>query len=545
MIINGTSGNDKLLGTSRDDSLYGLLGDDELHGGDGNDLLEGGEGNDTLDGGGNSGGKFGGGSGDTASYAKATDAVIVDLVFGTATGGAGDDTLTNVENIIGSAFSDTLIGNDFSSNELYGGKGEDTLLGGENDEDIFTGGLGNDFLDGGKFGSDTASYSDATGAVTVNLLTGTATGAAGKDTLFNIENIFGSSYADTLTGDANGNQLYGGAGNDSLSSGGGGDTLHGDAGDDSLSGGDGDDWLDGGDGNDVLNGGAGGGDTAEYSNATSSVNVSLLTGTATGGLGNDTLLNIEHVNGSFSASNTLTGNASSNQLTGGIDKDTLSGGAGDDTLLGDGGDDTLNGGTGADSMSGGSGNDSYVVDNVDDVVTEFFFGGLDKVSSSVTYTLSAEVENLTLTGASAINGTGNGKANVITGNAASNQLNGKAGNDTLDGGTGNNVLSGGTGSDIFKFTTTGHIDKITDYNVADDTIQLENGVFAALTTAGPLAANQFVIGTQAIDNNDFVIYNDATGSLLYDADGNGAGAAIEIAGVGVGFAMTNADIVVI
>ncbi|MBA3756075.1 MAG: calcium-binding protein [Nitrosomonas sp.] len=506
-------------------------------------MLEGGEGNDALDGGGNSGGKFGGGSGDTASYAKATDAVIVDLFAGTATGGAGDDTLINVENIIGSAFSDTLIG-DFNANELYGGKGDDTLLGGDGD-DILTGGLGNDFLDGGKFGNDTASYSDATGAVTVNLLTGTATGAAGKDTLFEIENIFGSSYADTLTGGVNGNQLYGGAGNDSLSGGDGFDTLHGDAGDDSLNGGNGDDWLDGGDGNDMLNGGAGGGDTADYSNAASSINVNLLTGIATGGLGSDTLLNIEHVNGSFSASNTLTGNASSNQLTGGFNKDTLSGGAGDDTFLGFDGDDTLNGGTGADSMDGGSGNDSYMVDNVDDVVTEFSFGGLDKVSSSITYTLSTEVENLTLTGASATNGAGNGKANVIAGNAANNQLNGKGGNDTLDGGAGNNVLTGGTGNDVFKFTTTGHTDKITDYNVANDTIQLENGVFTALTTAGSLAANQFVIGTQAIDNNDFVIYNDVTGSLLYDADGNGAGAAIEIAGVGVGLAMTNADIVVI
>ena len=145
-----------------------------------------------------------------------------------------------------------------------------------------TGGLGNDFLDGGKFGSDTASYSDAAGAVTVSLLTGTATGGAGKDTLFEIENIFGSSYADTLTGDADWNQLYGGAGNDTLGGGGGGDTLSGDAGNDSLSGGDGDDVLNGGDGNDTLNGGAGGSDTADYSSATSSVNVNLLTGIATG-----------------------------------------------------------------------------------------------------------------------------------------------------------------------------------------------------------------------------------------------------------------------
>ncbi|WP_297324799.1 calcium-binding protein [Nitrosomonas sp.] len=540
MIINGTSGNDKLFGTSKDDSLYGLLGDDELHGDGGNDLLEGGEGNDALDGGSNSFGK----GGDTASYAKATDAVIVDLVAGTAIGGAGDDTLTNVENIIGSAFSDALIGDDFNANELYGGKGDDTLAGGDGD-DILTGGLGNDFLDGGKGGGDIASYSDAAGAVTVNLVTGIATGGAGKDVLLNVESATGSSYADTITGDGGWNVLDGGAGNDSLNGAGGGDTLHGGSGDDSLSGGDSDDWLDGGDGNDVLNGGAGANDTADYSNATSGVNVNLLAGVATGGFGNDTLLSVENVNGSFGASNTLTGNAGSNQLTGGFDKDTLSGGAGDDTLWGNDGDDTLNGGAGADSMNGGWGNDSYVVDNVDDVITEFSFEGLDKVSSSVTYTLSAEVENLTLTGASATNGTGNGKANVIVGNSAANQLNGKAGNDTLDGGSGNNVLTGGTGSDIFKFTTTGHADKITDYNVADDTIQLENGVFTALTATGTLAAGRFVVGTQALDSNDFVIYNDVTGSLLYDADGNGAGAAVVIAGVSAGLAMTNADIVVI
>jgi len=196
-------------------------------------------------------------------------------------------------------------------------------------------------------------------------------------------------------------------------------------------------------------------------------------------------------------------------------------------------------------MNGGSGNDSYFVDNIDDVVTEYLFGGFDKVSSSVTYSLSADVENLTLTGASAINGAGNGKANVIIGNSAANQLNGKAGNDTLDGGAGNNVLTGGTGNDVFKFTTTGHTDKITDYDVANDTIQLENSVFTALVSTGTLAPGRFVIGDQAVDANDYIIYNDITGSLLYDADGNGAGAAIEIASIGVGLAMTNADIVVI
>ncbi len=140
------------------------------------------------------------------------------------------------------------------------------------------------------------------------------------------------------------------------------------------------------------------------------------------GFGNDTLLNIENVSGSFSASNTLVGSATSNELIGGISNDFLSGGAGDDTFWGSDGDDTLNGGTGADSMNGEWGNDGYFVDNVDDVVTEFFDGGFDKINSSVTYTLPDEVENLTLTSTSSISGKGNGLANVIVGNAKNNQL---------------------------------------------------------------------------------------------------------------------------
>ena len=150
-----------------------------------------------------------------------------------------------------------------------------------------------------------------------------------------------------------------------------------------------------------------------------------------------------------------------------------------------------------------------------------------------------------MTGAIAIDGTGNGLANALIGNSAANLLKGGAGNDTLDGKGGNDTLTGGSGNDIFRFTTKGHSDKITDYNVANDTIQLENSVFTALTATGPLAAGQFKVGTQAADANDFIVYNNATGALLYDADGNGANAAIQIATVGVGLGMTNADIVVI
>lgn len=186
-----------------------------------------------------------------------------------------------------------------------------------------------------------------------------------------------------------------------------------------------------------------------------------------------------------------------------------------------------------------------MVDNVGDIVTESVNEGTDKISASITRTLPANVENLTLTGASAINGTGNGLANVLIGNSGANQLNGSGGNDKLNGGTGTNTLTGGAGKDIFQFVTAGHIDTITDFVVADDTIQLENAVYTGLTTLGTLAADQFRIGSKALDANDFIIYNNSTGALIYDADGHGAGVAQQVATLSTGLAMTNADIVVI
>ncbi|MBK9662815.1 MAG: calcium-binding protein [Nitrosomonas sp.] len=246
----------------------------------------------------------------------------------------------------------------------------------------------------------------------------------------------------------------------------------------------------------------------------------------TGGAGLDTLINIENLIGS-SFNDNLKGNTKNNRLNGGV------------------GNDTLDGGAGSDSMIGGLGNDSFVVNVAGDVITENLNEGTDTVNSSVTYTLLANLENLTLTGASAINGTGNSLVNIITGNAANNQLNGGAGNDTINGGIGIDSLTGGIGNDIFRFTTTGHIDTITDYNVANDTIQLENAIFTKLTITGTLAAAQFRTGAQAADSNDFIVYNNITGALSYDVDGNGVGTMVTIAMIGAGLNMTNADIVVI
>ncbi|MCP9781546.1 hypothetical protein KBY61_12595, partial [Cyanobium sp. To12R1] len=113
--------------------------------------------------------------------------------------------------------------------------------------------------------------------------------------------------------------------------------------------------------------------------------------------------------------------------------------AGNDRIITRGGDDTLDGGTGADNMRGGLGNDTYIIDNLGDLVEEAASAGTDTVQSSITYTLGANVENLTLTGSGVINGTGNGLNNVLTGNGAANILNGGVGADTMRGGLGNDT----------------------------------------------------------------------------------------------------------
>ncbi|MFD2429041.1 calcium-binding protein [Sphingobium scionense] len=229
--------------------------------------------------------------------------------------------------------------------------------------------------------------------------------------------------------------------------------------------------------------------------------------------------------------------------------ENLTGSAFDDTLTGNSGNNVLRGEAGADRMIGGTGNDTYYVDNSGDVVVEYSTGGTsDKVFSSVSFSLSgAYVETLTLTGSGNISATGNNQDNILTGNGGNNVIQGNGGNDTINGGLGADTLTGGAGSDLFAFSSAlggGNIDAITDYTVANDTIQLDDSVFAGLAL-GALSAGAFYIGTAAHDSTDRIIYNSSTGALLFDADGNGAGAAVQFATLSTGLALVASEFVVV
>ena len=222
------------------------------------------------------------------------------------------------------------------------------------------------------------------------------------------------------------------------------------------------------------------------------------------------------------------------------------------TLLGNAAANVLNGGGGADTLRGYAGNDTYYIDNAGDTIIEAIGAGSDTAITDVSYTLAAgvSVETLRTFGSgttNAVNLTGNELANTLLGNAAANVLNGGAGNDTLRGYAGIDNLTGGAGEDTYVFTTAlgpGNVDLIHGYVVADDVIQIDNAVFTGLA-AGALAAGAFRIGAAAADADDRIIYNSANGELRFDADGNGAGAAVLFADMSAGLAMTAGEFFVI
>ncbi|EGF93283.1 hemolysin-type calcium-binding repeat 2 copies family protein [Asticcacaulis biprosthecium C19] len=291
--LTGGSATNRLHGEGGNDSLSGLSGGDELYGGEDGDVLEGGLGNDTID---------GGAGNDTASYASATAAVTVSLAITVAqnTGGAGSDTLLEIENLTGSGYADSLTGSD-SDNVLDGGIGNDTLTGGLGDDTYYVQATGDKVVELNGEGTDiiysSASYSLSGRYVEVLTLTGTAN-----------TNATGNSLGNTLNGNTGSNSLDGAAGNDTMAGGLGDDTYYVQTTGDNV-------VEAGGQGTDVIF------STVSYSLSGRFAEVINLTGSANiNATGNST-------------NNTLTGNDGTNTLNGKGGADYLAGGLGADVFL--------------------------------------------------------------------------------------------------------------------------------------------------------------------------------------------------------------------
>ncbi|MGO7334403.1 calcium-binding protein [Rhizobium leguminosarum] len=198
-------------------------------------------------------------------------------------------------------------------------------------------------------------------------------------------------------------------------------------------------------------------------------------------------------------------------------------------------------------LYGGTGNDTFTVTNANQIVDESRGGGTDTVKASISFSLADQkhtvgtIENLTLTGTANLSATGNNTANILTGNDGNNSLNGGKGNDRLIGGLGNDkligkagadVLTGGSGGDSFVFDVkpdNTSVDKIRDFSsAAGDKLMLDHSIFAELSLSG-FSDENFVLGRKALEADDKLIYDQASGILSYDADGSAAGVAIHVA----------------
>ncbi|CUH77119.1 calcium-binding protein [Tropicibacter naphthalenivorans] len=266
-LILADAGNDEIYGNAGGVRIEGHSGDDTILGGLDDDTILGGGGSDTLDGGLQTGR-------DVLDYTGEAYALTLTLATGLATVGPDTDRFMGFEEYIGTAFGDTMDGSGVTfgilfngeggndslvggrdSDTLIGGASADTLIGGDGD-DTLIGGYGDDSIDGGA-GVDGALYLGFGGGITVNLSTTTAqaTGAAGVDTILNVENLWSGEYNDRITGTTGENFLRLGAGADTVFGLGGADTVFGEAGNDKIQGGAGNDFLSGSFGRDVILGG--------------------------------------------------------------------------------------------------------------------------------------------------------------------------------------------------------------------------------------------------------------------------------------------------
>ncbi len=641
LLYGQTGGRDTLFGDVGNDTLFADKGRDTLYGGEGNDTLGGTETDLTVS-------LFGGAGNDVYIVDEDSDLLHLSIVEfdseGIDTVLISPFTITsyflgeNIENIVvnvdqGFAYQLHVYGNEL--NNSLTGNGWAALAGGEGNDVYIVNGA-DTVTEQANQGTDTV-YSSVSFMLGANIENLVLTGSA-------VINGTGNIAANTITGNSGNNTLNGAGGTDTLLGGAGNDTYTTDGGDtitensgqgtdtvqssvtftlgaelenlvltgssaingtgntaaNRITGNSGNNTLNGAGGTDTLLGGSGndtyttdGGDTV-IENASKGADTvqSSVSFTLGENLENLVLTGSAAIRGAGNTlNNRITGNSGNNTLNGGGGKDTLVGGTGNDTYITDGGDtitenagqgtdtvqssasftlgtnlenltltdaaaingtgnsaanvltgnsgsNVLNGAGGTDVMLGGSGNDTYVTDG-GDTITENANQGADTVQSSVSITLGANLENLVLTGNGSISGSGNTLANTITGNAGANSINGSTGGDTL---------TGGSGSDNFIFNTTlgaSNVDRITDYNVAADTIRLENAIFVGLA-GGTLKASAFTKNTSgnATDAQDRIVYETDTGKIYFDKDGTGAASKVHFATIGTNLAVTNADFIV-
>lgn len=493
---------------SGNDTAFGGAANETFRGGTGINIINGGAGVDAID------------------YSEAAGGITINLstTYQQSTG-QSYDTILNIENVIGSAFNDTLIGSS-ASNLLMGGDGDD----------LMDGGLGDDTLVGGA-GNNTARFSGPY-AITADLSVAgkQQISSVGYSTLAGIQNLEGGSANDSLTGDAGANRLAGNSGNDTLKGGGGNDTLEGGFGQNTA----------------VFTGALA--DHTIVKNADGTVTITDNVGQG----GTDQLKDIRFVK--FADQTIALVNAAPTSLspTGASIAESAALGATVANFYAiDPNSDALT--YSLVSNPGGF----FAVDGTKLVLARklnyetatkhvISVKASDGWGGEITKTLTVYVGNVVET--TSIVKTGTSASEQIVGEAGKDRLSGASGNDrifgeanndTLIGGAGNDILVGGKGKDIFIFdvkpNTRYNLDQIVDFNVYDDTIYLRQAAFSGITRKGTLLKDAFVVGDRVYDAEDRIIYLKSEGALFYDPDGTGPARAIQFASIGAKLGLTAYD----
>lgn len=550
--LAGGDGNDTVIGSEIGDNIHGEGGHDLLSGGAGNDYAEGGVGNDVVLGDtgddtlygdfasayydsytGQVGGNdwLDGGSGNDFAYGEWFDDTVIggtggDFLFGDwdySYGGSGPYATGGDDVIDGGSDNDYAYGGEYDD-VITGGTGDDVLTGdfgwslfppftAGNDTYVFAGNnLGSDYvIEADDANTDVLDFTNLGGGAFVNI--GLAytfqTVSFGRLSLAfssatGIENVLGTAFIDSITGNTRDNFLSGGALQDTLSGGAGNDVILGGTQDDNISGGDGNDTIDGGTGDDTISGGIGNDTIDGWTGGD----------TISGGDGNDVLI----------------GWTGGDTLDGGLGNDTIDGGVANDVLIGGGGNDSLTGGVGSDqylfSGSASLGSDTiFEAAGTDFDTLDFSALGFGVTVNLSTSTAQTVASNLVLTiQASGIETVfGSGFSDVITGDGGNNTLFGNGGSDTLTGGAGSDNLFGGAGSDWYVFS--GSTSLGSDVIFEDDNLDTDSLTFAGLTGASPAAfqlnLNLGTTSTQFVNSLLTLTLSTATGiENVYGTTGN-------------------------